>query len=103
MFEDDYLHEELDNDGIYYLFKNNDVKPYDYKDVRINGVINKWRNKLEQQLFIIGNYIYFTLNGDKFYICLSSTSEEWRYISAVLNDLKIKGANRVTYQHGRLD
>lgn len=98
-----YEHLELDYDGRYYFFKNRDVVLYDNSDEKINRVIKYWKCCLEQRLYIIGNYIYFTLYGTKYWLSLTDSSEEWVYIDNVIKDFESNGAVDVVYNQGRLD
>lgn len=104
MWRDDYEHEELDNDGLYYPFMNKDVEMYLHINDEINAIINKYQKRIKQGLFVIGNYLYFTFNGVKYWVNISSSLEEEEYINDIINELNlVKGVSKVKYSRGRLD
>ena len=100
-----YEHLEMDNDGCYYWFVNNDVKPFHkWYDKAVGELIEKWQSHLKQALYIKWNYLFFTINGNKYWCKLSVSTEEWDNANAIINDFNaIKGVSNVVYDKGVLD
>lgn len=104
MWRDDYEHEEQDNDGLYYPFMNKDVSMYRNECKEINEIISKYQKRIKQSLFVIGNYLYFTYNGLKYWTNISSSVEEEEYMNDIINELNcVNGVSKVKYRRGRLD
>ena len=95
----------LDNDGQYYWFVNNDVKPFHkWYDKDVGELIEKWQKRLKQALYIKWNYLFFTLNNTKYWIKLSCSTEEWDNINDIINDFNnVKNLNNIIYDKGVLD
>lgn len=97
-----YTTREIDNDGSIYLVKRAEVSRYHDHNEQLNAIFKRFKDQSEQQLFIIGNYLYFTLNGVKWYECLTSTSWEWENIEDLIEQISPLVSD-IAYEWGRLD
>ena len=103
-----YCKYEMDNDYQYYYFMKNDVVTYSDKELSINAIIEKWKNLIDEEdrkrgfLYIKGNYLFFTVNGKKYYEILSVSSNEWSKIKSIIKDFS-KVSENVSYLYGELD
>lgn len=97
-----YTTEEIDNDGSYYLKKKVGVEPYDWSSPLLNDIFRRFKQRNSKGLYIIGNYLYFTLNGAYFYISLTSFSAEWKHIADLISEIR-PYAKHIAYEYGRLD
>jgi len=101
----DYCHKSLDNDYNYYYFLNSDLYSYKHHIQQINDLIQKWRDrldKIDKGLYIKGNYLFFTINGARYYVSLSSFTSEWDNIKDIISDFSLLAEN-VAYLFGELD
>lgn len=101
-----YEHLELDNDGFHYWFMNHDIKSiYDDESTKdIRKIFDKYEKIIDSNsYYIIGNYLYFTFNGNKYYHSPSNFDDERNYIDAIENELKQLGCSDFLYNSGRLD
>lgn len=101
---DKYTHYEQDNDYHYYRFKNRDVLPYHNENKDVNTILERYRKKIIQTLFIKWNWLYFSIDGIKYYEKISTSLEEEEYIEKIIKDLNaVKGVKDVCYEWGTLD
>lgn len=101
----DYCELQQDNDYCYYYFVRANIKNYDYSNLKVNEVLSQFEKSLEQDLYIKGNRLFFTLNGVKTYIYgLSCFATEWKNIQRLIKDLeKVEGISNIAYLYGELD
>jgi len=97
-----YQHQEQDNDYQYYWFMNRDVTLYNCFSIQLNSIFSHFERQSEQQLFIKGNYLFFSLNGVKYWKSLTVSSWEWEHIQELIEQLKPLVDN-IFYDPGRLD
>lgn len=97
-----YTHREMDNDYSYYLVKNSDVYGYKWTNNQLNAIFKAFQDRCVDGLYIIGNYLYFTLNGAKYYISLCSFESEQWYLQDLIKEISPIVQN-IAYEYGRLD
>lgn len=100
-----YCSLQTDNDYNDYYFLRNEVIGYPYNDEKMNELIKVWKdklNKMDDYLYIKRNYLFFTLNGSKFFIKLTCFTSEWRNIDRIISDFE-KLSDSVSYLFGELD
>lgn len=99
-----YTKVEIDTDLSKYLVKRSDVYCYKYHDSALNSIFDHFKSSLEQGPYIIGNYLYFTLKGAKYWTTLSCWADEWNKIEQLIQELKAsKIVKNIAYEVGRLD
>lgn len=99
-----YQHLELDLDGRYYRFMDSDVQMfYRFICYKIDDLLNSYRSKIEQHLYIIGNYLFFTYKGVKYWDIISASDDEYVYIERIRSELVRLGCEDIVYDRGRLD
>lgn len=97
-----YIHNEIDVDYSLYPVKNADVYSYKWHDTQLNDIFKRFQARCDGGLYIIGNYLYFTLNGAKYYVSLCSfESEEW-YLADLIKEIEPLVCD-IAYERGRLD
>lgn len=100
-----YEHLEQDTDENYYFFMNHDIKSiYDDDETKpIRAIFKKYEDTIPQTYYIIGNYLYFTLNDNKYYHSISNSDAECNYIDKIIEELKQYNCSNFFYNPGRLD
>lgn len=99
-----YQHLELDVDGYYYRFMDSDVQMFTRsKCSKIDDLLNTYRAKIEQTLYIIGNYLFFTYKGAKYWDIISHSVDEVIYVGYIKQDLVRLGCEDIVYDGGRSD
>lgn len=97
-----YTHWDIDTDYSKYRVKNSEVVGYKYHNTELNRIFNQFKARCNSGLYIIGNYLYFTLSGVKWYISLCSfESEEW-YLDDLITAISPL-VSHIAYERGRLD
>lgn len=99
---DVYTHEEIDTDMSKYRVKNSEVVGYKDHNTEINAIFRQFKAKTTEGPYIIGNYLYFTLNGVKFYTTLSCFVSEEIYLDELIKKLSPL-VECIAYERGRLD
>lgn len=101
-----YEHLERDNDGYLYWFMNRDIKSiYDDDNMEnIKDIFNEFEKQIDNNsYYIIGNYLYFTFNNNKYYHSPSDFEDEINHIDSLIEKLKEIGCKDFYYNCGRLD
>ncbi len=106
-----YLYEDLDYDMVYHHFVNADVRDINIKDLnnfedglteKIKLIINRYDEK--RGYYIIGNWLFFMVNKNKYRISFSVLSVERDYIGEIIELLsKCKNISKIYYKYGRED
>lgn len=95
---------ETDTDFSKYRVKRANVYCYKQHDTQLNAIFKRFESNLTPSLYIIGNYLYFTLDGAKYYTILSCWVDEWEHIDQLIKELnKIDRIKDIAYEYGRLD
>ena len=97
-----YTKEQIDTDGSIYLVKCSDVYCYKWHDSDLNAIFKRFQDRFDHGLYIIGNYLYFTLNGAKYWVSLCTFSGEWEGINTLVDEIS-KKVDFIAYEKGRLD
>ena len=97
-----YTSQEIDTDNSIYLVKKANVCRYHDHNKQLNAIFSQFKKDCKQKLFIIGNYLYFSLDGAKWYESLTSSSWEWEHIQELIQAIKPL-VNDIAYEWGRLD
>lgn len=97
-----YTHWAIDTDGSKYRVKNSEVVGYKHHNDQLNIIFRQFQQRIGKGLYIIGNYLYFTLNGAKWYISLSCYETEEMYLDELIEQLK-PIVSDIAYEIGRLD
>lgn len=99
-----YTREDIDTDGSKYLVKLAEVYCYKNHNKQLNAIFKRFSDNLEPGLYIIGNYLYFTLENAKYYTILSCWDTEWDEIPKLIQKLKQSGlVSNIAYEPGHLD
>lgn len=99
---DIYTFVEIDTDLSRYRVKRAELQLYLNSNEDVNAILRRYRAQMDYGLYIVGNYLYFTLEGVKYWTIVSSFSGEWDYIETLMAELK-KVATDVCYEKGHLD
>lgn len=106
-----YLYPDKDYNGDIHYFTNADVHDINVKDLngfedgltdKVRSIINK--HDVNSGYFIIGNWLFFMFNNNKYRISFSLLSVERDYIGEII-ELFRKNTNfsKIYYKYGRED
>lgn len=92
---DTYCNRKIDLDGSHYWDTKGEVDLFyqKYADKsepgkKLKAIFSDFEARSEQWLYIKGNYLYFTLDGAKYWYKLTSSTWEDEHINEVINSIE---------------
>lgn len=95
---------ELDYDDTYYFKVYEDVEKFPFNCMKIDGINNKINIIDNENPSIVGNALFFAMGEKKYYINISSSLDEEKYINKIIFLLEHSfGFYDFYYKRGRID
>lgn len=99
-----YCDVKRDYDDSWYYRTKNEVKLFNNEIKQINSILNSYRKKIDVNSgFLLGNKLYFTYNGIKYWDMISDYSNEENYVKEIISKLEFIGCYDVIYKKGYID